>query len=78
MKKLILPLLIILLSLSSSAIADEDYKRLYLEQSIKAENMELQLIRNKYEEVAAELSMHQRELSAYIEDLNATSTKEGQ
>lgn len=48
----------------------EDYKRLYLEQKMRAVQMELQALQLRFNQMQAELPVIQKELAEYIESTN--------
>lgn len=48
----------------------EDYKRLYLEQKMRATQMELQALQLRFSQMQAELPAIQKELAEYIESTN--------
>ncbi len=53
----------------------EDYKRLYLEQRIRAIQMELQALHLRFNQMQAELPAIQKELSEHIEKAKSDKKK---
>lgn len=65
MKRLVLITISILVFLSSIAIAEEDYKHLYLEQKVQSLQMELQALQLRFVQVQNEIPQVLAELREY-------------
>lgn len=53
----------------------EDYKRLYLEQKMRAIQMELQALQLRFNQIQAELPAIQNELNEYNKKVESEKTK---
>jgi len=78
MKRIILVISLFVLILSSSVCAEEDYKRLYLEQKVQSLRLEIQNIQLRFAQLQSELPEALTELQNYtqLKDDNSTDAKD--
>jgi len=78
MKQLFFAVLVLVFCLATTVSAEEDYKRLYLEQKVQSLRLEMQTLQLRFTQIQSELPQAMAELQAYNqpkpveEDENAT------
>jgi hypothetical protein len=67
MKRLFFAILFLVFCSASIVSAEEDYKRLYLEQKVQSFQLEMQVLQLRFTQIQGELPQAMAELSEYIQ-----------